>query len=370
MSEIVRKQNSEICSNDPQHPAGVMAFSGSRPIVQGGFSPAVCQQSLQRIGQIRFGTRTDKGIPVSSEYVRLISPNKVLIEHAAKIYGGTVKPCTSDRLKGQWEVITQVKELRVYAAPVPIQQWFKQHDGGGRCTKKCNTIIEERSGEPCSCPLNDPEAYRKGKKNFCKASTTIEFLLIDLPGLGSWKFETGSMVAASQLPMSVAAMQRLAMQGMFVPATLSSPMHKGFTPEGDPTTYPVPQIVVDLTMADLYKIMNTAESLTGASQVASALASIDGEIVADYDLDVDPDPVDADVSEVAPTDDASKVSAYIRGVGLEGENVVERLESIGESPITWVNQAVVRQVTGPAFLKRLQESEAAFSARSGVAEDE
>jgi hypothetical protein len=155
---------------------------------------------MMELGRIRLGDKGDKGQPQKLSKFRLTSASRVLLDAAAKEYGGTVKPWRGAPDEGYFELYTEADTLDVIIPPVfstldgtptaPYSQYYELWSGGG-CQRRCDGAIEALSGKPCLC---DPETRA------CKITTRVSVMLPKVPGIGVWRLETHGWNAASVLP--------------------------------------------------------------------------------------------------------------------------------------------------------------------------
>ena len=152
------------------------------------------QRRFVEIGRLRLGEKVSTGRggsrPKRLETWRITSPNKDLIVAAAGLWGGTV-----EAWEEQYQVITEATSIPVMLPPFggsvrPYSLYYELWSGGG-CTRRCDGHLETISGEACVC---DPDARE------CKPTLRVPFFLPDLPGLGTFRLETGGYNAAAELP--------------------------------------------------------------------------------------------------------------------------------------------------------------------------
>lgn len=154
------------------------------------------QQRIRECGRIRIGQKGPKGQPQRLTTFRFTSFDRRAVEMAAKLWGGTVKPCEDKDLKGQFEVVTDASEIPIFASPMEPSQYMELWSGGG-CTRRCDGNTELLSGKPCMCDLDNDKP-----ENCCKPTTRLPVILPDLPGLGVWRLESKGWNAAAELLQS------------------------------------------------------------------------------------------------------------------------------------------------------------------------
>lgn len=205
-------------------------------------------RSLPEAGRIRIGVKSGKSMKAIDTF-RFTSSDEVALGQVAQMYGGTVQSWSDPKAPaGQFEVITQAKEIAIILTSEPPSQHYELWSGGG-CERRCDgaTCTTTQSGPegpepvevPCMCFANGALA--------CKLKTRLSVIL---PGVQmsrgvTWRLDTGSDVAASALPEMVAIVQQLQGSGL-THATLSLRHVKSGSKR-----YIVPQIGVPHTIEQL-----------------------------------------------------------------------------------------------------------------------
>jgi hypothetical protein len=178
------------------------------------------QRRMMELGRIRLGEKGSRGEPKKLTTFRLTSASQELLEQAARLYGGTVRPWANAPDEGYFELYTETSTLRVILPPTfsdrdgtptaPYSQWFELWSAGG-CQRRCDGVVETLSGKPCLC--EEPGAGP------CKVTTRISVILEDVPGIGVWRLESHGWNAATILPGTMEVLQQAA-GGGFVRAVL------------------------------------------------------------------------------------------------------------------------------------------------------
>lgn len=174
------------------------------------------QRRLTEAGRIRIGqqvpTSSGKGKrPEKLTTFRLTSSDRVRIEQAAQLYGGS--PAEWDAPAGkQWEVVTDADALNVIVPPsdMAFSQWYEQWSGGG-CLRRCDGRYDSISDSSCVCDPDERE---------CKIHTRLSVMLADLAGIGLWRIDTSGWYAALELQGAVEVLQHAAGIGRMLPARL------------------------------------------------------------------------------------------------------------------------------------------------------
>jgi hypothetical protein len=170
------------------------------------------QRRLREIGRLRLGeTRQgrDGPYPAKLSTFRLTSPDRVVIDRAAELWGGQPSAWASPSGR-QWQVTVEADALPcvVPTADMAFSQFYELWSGGG-CQRRCDGQTELITDGPCLC---DPDGRE------CAPTTRLNVLLTDLPGLGMWRLESHGFNAAVELAGVVAVLAAAAEQGQFLPA--------------------------------------------------------------------------------------------------------------------------------------------------------
>lgn len=236
-------------------------------------SPIVTiQKRMAEVGRIRLGEKVPAGKgmrPSRLDHFRLTSHDRRVIESAAEVYGGTVKPWQSDA-GPQWQLIVASDSLDVLIAPgEAFSQWFELWTGGG-CARRCNGItVETLDGKDvrdreveCMCPRDVAERVDMAKDGAaCKPTTRLSVWLPRLAGIGVWRAETHGFYAAAELPNVVGLLQGLAAQGYRPMGTLRIGTRSVKRPNQPTKTFPV--LELDLPDITLSGLLSEGVSLAG-----------------------------------------------------------------------------------------------------------
>jgi hypothetical protein len=204
------------------------------------------QRRLREVGRLRLGERDRAGYPVKLNRWRFTSPDRLVIDAAAKLYGGTVLGWDSPSGQ-QWQVTTTATEIACVVPPADLgySQWYESWTGGG-CERRCDGLTEQLSDGPCMC---DPSARK------CDPTTRVSLMLPGLPGFGLWRLETHGWYAAAELDGTVNIASRAADAGHYIAARLiaTERMVKRPGRNGKPETwrFVVPVLDLDLPYGQL-----------------------------------------------------------------------------------------------------------------------
>lgn len=260
------------------------------------------QKRARELGRIRLGQKGDRGQPQKLDRFRLTSASQPLLERAAEIYGGEVRPWTPAGGSPQFEVITDARRLPIMVPPnQPVSQWFEAWRKSG-CIHRCDGVTNVLTDEPC-----DPEdPIHQEATN--KPTTRLSVVLRDVEGIGVWRVETHGWNAAVELP-DVA--EFLAQAGGYVEGWLSLEQRTSIIEvDGKPQTshYVVPIIEIDVTPAEL---------MAGRGRVAAP--QLEGPAPKAIETPVDPyAPYFADVEASGSLDDLAGVWDRMKEVDLVG----------------------------------------------------
>lgn len=205
------------------------------------------QRRIAEIGRIRIGQQVPTGNgsktrPEKLTTFRLTSADKVRIDTAAQLFGGTPQSWAAPA-GPQWEVITQADVLDVIVPPsdMAFSQHYELWSAGG-CLRRCDGRSESISDGPCVCDADSRE---------CSIHTRLSVMVRDLPGLGVWRIDTSGYYAAVELQGAVQVIQIAAGQGQMLPARLRLEQRQvKRIVDGKPQTrrFAVPVLDVEVTM--------------------------------------------------------------------------------------------------------------------------
>jgi hypothetical protein len=204
------------------------------------------QRRLVQVGRIRMGTRTDKGAPKRLDHWRLTSRDQVRLEHAARLYGGTVQEWAGHQ--GEYELYTSSDQLPVLLLPgQTLSQHYELWSGGG-CKRRCDGQTEQLTDGPCLC---DPEVRE------CKPVTRLNVLLPEVPGVGAWRLDSTGYYAAVELTGTVDLLEFATAKGVLVPARLRIDQRM-ILRDGQTRRFPVPTLDIDITALQAHQLAKPA----------------------------------------------------------------------------------------------------------------
>lgn len=176
-------------------------------------------RKLSELGRIRIGDRepnsSGRGThPRKLEAFRLTSPNGALLNFAASLYGGEVRPWEGEGAPRddygrptQWEIYTQANSLDVLVPTMSAISLDYELWSAAGCQRRCNGVTISHCplkdavvGQRCLCPEDDlarAEQARVGKA--CARILRLNVVLPDLPGMGTWRLETKGFYATAEL---------------------------------------------------------------------------------------------------------------------------------------------------------------------------
>jgi len=159
----------------------------------------LAEQGRLRLGYTVPGERRPR--PVRSETWVVTSHSEDYVARAAELWGGEVH---------QWQPqghgtpqrrgITQAKQIDAILPPgEPLMQAYEMWSAGG-CQRRCDGATEQFTGSPCLCigKFGD-KWYEQAKGVVCDTVSRLKVILPDMPGMGSWRVDTGSFYAADEM---------------------------------------------------------------------------------------------------------------------------------------------------------------------------
>jgi len=129
------------------------------------------------------------------------SHSQELVKAAAVLWGGAPEKWQPlGNGAEQWRVITKTTTIDAILPPGdPLTQAYEMWSRGG-AVRRCDSATEQFSGSPCLCIAQFGEQwYEQPKGKVCDTKSRLKVLIPDLPGLGSYRLETGSFYAADEI---------------------------------------------------------------------------------------------------------------------------------------------------------------------------
>ena len=163
------------------------------------------QRQLAEAGRLRLGltvaAANGKTRPMRSEVWIFSSHSEELVTAAASLWGGTPEKWQPlGNGAEQWRVITKTTTIDAILPPGdPLTQAYEMWGKGG-AVRRCDSATEQFSGSPCLCIAQFGDTwYEQPKGKVCDTKSRLKVLIPDLPGLGSYRLETGSFYAADEI---------------------------------------------------------------------------------------------------------------------------------------------------------------------------
>ena len=218
---------------------------------------------LPRLGKIRLGTRVknDKGVEYPRAADHFVCPPEV-----QAVFGEKPKSL---------RIMFPVDNLNIFAAQ--FYKWYGQErlycrgDGltadrsvdaetGGPADHNSKNVV--RRDVPCEgrqCCY-----YGPGKGKGCTEVMTLQFLLPDVPGLGVWQIDTGSVNSMRNINSTVRMLQAVLGRVSGVPLDLVVDMEEIAGPDGKKKRVPIMHLESDIKLQELAskpRFMITKESV-------------------------------------------------------------------------------------------------------------
>jgi hypothetical protein len=204
------------------------------------------------LGRIRLGHKAQKdgkSYPAKLDKFRLTSASKPLLEAAAALYGGPVRPWADAPDPGFFELYTEATELDVLI-PTNIRTISQRYElwEGATCQRRCDGTIEQLTDGPCLC---DPDARD------CDLMTRLSLMLPRVPGFGVWRLDTQGYHAATTIPPTIELLRTLT-PAPWVPAILRAEQRsKRVNEDGKTVTHRWVQPVIDLPNVTVAAMLDT-----------------------------------------------------------------------------------------------------------------
>ena len=184
------------------------------------------QRQLAEQGRLRLGltapASNGKSRPKASTTWIVTSHSRDLVEKAAELWGGAVEEWQPQGSGAkQWRVVTQATTIDAILPPGdPLSQAYEMWNRGG-CVRRCDGVTEQLTGSPCPCFAQyGDDWYEKPTETVCDSKSRLKVLLPDMPGLGSWRVETGSYYATDEMAGMVDTIRGAIGDSVLVPVQL------------------------------------------------------------------------------------------------------------------------------------------------------
>jgi recombination directionality factor gp3-like protein len=233
------------------------------------------QEYLRQLGEIRIGHTvamqgTDrngrpKRRPAKLDKFRFTSPDKVLLQAVADLYGGEVRPWTPQNGgPSEWEVYTNTDRIPVLVPQRATTVDFMHHEGS-KLLRKCDGVKLERTGERCLC---DPtQSLTWWDERTCKPTTRLNVMLKDLAAIGHWLLTSKGRKAAMTLPPLA---RFLAQSNGYVPAFLGMEEQITHPLEGPPNRFMVPILIAEISPMELLAGRGSVQDMLAAQPGSTA----------------------------------------------------------------------------------------------------
>jgi hypothetical protein len=177
-------------------------------------------RQLATVGRIRTGRKTSSRSgqqrPAALPAFRFTSSDEVALGQVAAIYGGTVRPWKDPASPDAFELYSDATEIKVALPRAPLTQWYELWSGGG-CQRRCDgltcTLLQgagQDGGDShevnCMCAARGEMA--------CEKKTRLSVLLPEVRLLGTWRYDTGSDIAASEIAAAVDLIEAVQARGI------------------------------------------------------------------------------------------------------------------------------------------------------------
>lgn len=197
---------------------------------------SILERRMLEMGRIRVGDK----VPVSAdstttrprrlETFRFTSQNKPRLEYMARLpeIGGVVTPWPDAPQGKQWQLYSTTDTLAVVVPPFNALTQNNEIWQGRECRVRCDgeyiihSTKPDSIGTPCVCAnLLTPDRIEKAKQGkACHTITRLNLILPDVPGVGVWRFETGSYYAGMELQGCAEMMEAAAAEGTYITCAL------------------------------------------------------------------------------------------------------------------------------------------------------
>lgn len=236
--------------------------------------PIDSQARARELGIVRIGekkpTQNGGSRPAMRETFRITSPQKAILEAVQAVYGGELRPWAKTATEKEWELLTDVNELRVFIVPNRCMSEHMEQWSRGGCTHRCDTVTVQMSqdGQPvtrrCVCNPENPA---------CKLTTRLQFGLSNVPLLGIWRLTSGGKIFSSELRAELDQMGAVGMGDQPIYCILNVRQQE-IRKNGKVSKFAVPGITIDPSPPDFPSLLQ-GMTISGRLEMQQRAAQIE-----------------------------------------------------------------------------------------------
>ncbi|MDT0302957.1 recombination directionality factor [Streptomonospora wellingtoniae] len=159
-------------------------------------------RQVRELGRLRTGY-TERNRPVKSKTWIFTSPSEEFVAAAAELWGGTPERWKPLGNGGeQYRVITTASAIDCLLPEGDnvLSSAYEMWSRGG-AQRRCDGVQDKLSGKPCLCTQEFGEEFYNTapKEQVCKATTRLKVILPGMPDIGTYRVETHSYYATSEI---------------------------------------------------------------------------------------------------------------------------------------------------------------------------
>lgn len=159
-------------------------------------------RQVRELGRLRTGY-TDGRRPVKSKTWIFTSPSEQFVAAAAELWGGTPERWKPLGNGGeQYRVITNASAIDCLLPEGDnvLTSAYEMWSRGG-AQRRCDGVQDKLSGRDCLCAAEFGEEFYNTapKEQVCKATTRLKVILPGMPDIGTYRVETHSYYATSEI---------------------------------------------------------------------------------------------------------------------------------------------------------------------------
>ncbi len=218
--------------------------------------PIIVQKRLAHVGDIRTGTKTEKGYPTKLETFRITTQNFDIALELAGQYGGTPQSWEDG-----FELITDHATLPVIVPPQTYDPYLEVWSKGG-LQRRCTGTTEYTTTWPPTkigpCDGMNPDNQRDCTYE-CKPATRLSVLLPDTSIVGTFTVRSTGWNAYSEISSAMALLRGPHADGVYCTATLELRQEERRA-EGKVTKFGVVTLRPHIT-STIAELMDTPQAL-------------------------------------------------------------------------------------------------------------
>ena len=326
------------------------------------------------VGRIRMGDQTPitsgphkgKMRPRKLTTFRLTSNNQLVLQQAARIYGGDVLEWDEEKSAHKWQLYTTSNTLRVIIHGRRMMDTWREKWDGGFCTRRCDgaTIVhasdEKLIGTACLCPeAHEARRALASQGKACQEVSRVLVMIHDLP-FGYWRLDSGAFYGPAEIRGLQEFLELAGLQNVPMPAYLRlEPRMSKRLVKGKPQTFKFMTAIIEPVYSTTQLLQAAQDRPAGFLTTPAALPNENAKSLAEHASDLYGDgytspgavsmsqePIEAPESSRAPgraTDDSRGIQGGVVDDTLWRQILGANIDAIPAGPLKAECEVALRE---------------------------